>query len=1040
MATPLRVLILEDRPADAELMALELRRAGLEPAWRRVETEEDYLSALDPGLDLILADYTLPQFDALRALHLLQEGGLDIPFIVVTGTVSEEVAAECVKQGAADYLLKDRLARLGPAVENALQERKLRQEKRRAEESLGESQWLLQAVVDTAPSLIVLTDSEGRIVLFNRACEELTGYWRDEVIGNTIAELFLPPEWIPVVQKRFADPYAPEVRAPHKNPWLTKAGEQRLIEWRCTPLPWDGGGTYILGTGIDVTDREQAEEALRQAEANYRSLFEEVPIGLYRSTPEGQLLAVNPALVEMLGFPDWESLLAVNAADGYVNVEDREREMALVERDGVTQSIEIQVRRYDGTPIWARDTTRPVRDADGRTLYYEGSLEDISEWKRAEEELRRRAAHLEALNAVIAAAAAATDLPALLETALEHTLCALGLEIGAIWVPGLRAIRGVSAELCEAIGTAARVAEVELVGPVVLGDVGQAPAGSMYHFAEMFTSRLGLQSTLTVPVLIGETRVGGISVGAALPRPWPAEEVALLEAVGQQLGGAVERLRLLEQVQEQARRVQQIMDTMPEGVLLLDGERRIVMANPAARECLAVLSEAKERDPLTHLAGRPIEELLAPPPPGQYHEVEIARGTRRIFEVLAQPVTTETEAGGWVLLLRDVTWERERHWRIAQQERLAATGQLVAGIAHDFNNVLQGILSFAETLQQKPGMPETAQDPLRLICLLAERAGGMNRQLLDFSRQSIAERKPLDLLPFAKEMVHLLRRTIPEKIEITLEHAPGEYRIQADVAQLQQVLLNLAANARDAMPDGGRLSLRLTHYTSPADLPPDPGVAAGEWIRLEVSDTGSGISPEILPHIFEPFFTTKDRSQGTGLGLAQVYGIVTQHEGRIDVSTKLDQGTTFTLYLPMLEDKGPAGRGFPQIATGQGETILLVEDDPTVLDSTRAELEQLRYRVLTAADGQEGLQVYDHHRAEIRLVLTDLVLPKMDGVALLRALRAGDPALPIVVMTGYPLTNETQDMFIREGTPWLEKPVALTRLAQVLKQALAPNP
>jgi PAS domain S-box-containing protein len=271
MSTPLRVLILEDRPADAELMLRELRRAGFEPDGQRVETEQDYLAALDPALEVILADYALPQFDALRALHLLQERALDIPFIVITGSISEEAAVECMKQGAADYLLKDRLVRLGQAVAHELEQRCLRDEKRRA------------------------------------------------------------------------------------------------------------------------------DQALRESEERYRSLFERVPVGLYRTTLEGQILDGNLALVQILGYPDRESLRAVNMPDNYVGPEERRRWQALINRQGVVRDFEVQWRRHDGTIIWVKESAWAVRDAEGQVLYYEGAVEDITERKRAEEALRESEEDLRAI-------------------------------------------------------------------------------------------------------------------------------------------------------------------------------------------------------------------------------------------------------------------------------------------------------------------------------------------------------------------------------------------------------------------------------------------------------------------------------------------------------------------------------------------------------------------------------------------------------------------------------------------------------------------
>jgi signal transduction histidine kinase len=276
--------------------------------------------------------------------------------------------------------------------------------------------------------------------------------------------------------------------------------------------------------------------------------------------------------------------------------------------------------------------------------------------------------------------------------------------------------------------------------------------------------------------------------------------------------------------------------------------------------------------------------------------------------------------------------------KMVQQERLAAVGQLAAGIAHDFNNILTTILGFAELMQISPDTPAAMQSDLQKIIASSQRAAHLVRQLLDFSRKTIRQPKQFDLASFTKESVKFLERTIPENIQTNLDLEPGDYMIEADLTQLQQVITNLAVNARDAMPTGGKLRIGLARVVCADNihcaLCNQP--IEGEWVQLEVTDTGSGISADILPRIFEPFFTTKKVGEGTGLGLSQVSGIVVQHQGHIRVESQVGQGTTFTIYLPVALASGDeAPEPEPaQMKQEQGETILLVEDEPTVLEAT----------------------------------------------------------------------------------------------------------
>ncbi len=462
-----------------------------------------------------------------------------------------------------------------------------------------------------------------------------------------------------------------------------------------------------------------------------------------------------------------------------------------------------------------------------------------------------------------------------------------------------------------------------------------------------------------------------------------------------------ERKRLLTQVQAQAQRVQQIIDTVPEGVLLLDQERRVALVNPVAERNLAILAQVEVGEILTTLGDRSLSELLTSPPKGLWHEV---RTNAHIFEVIARPMQNEQDDEEWVLLLRDVTQEHEIQRRIQQQERLAAVGQLAAGIAHDFNNVMSTIVLYAQMAARASNLSARDRERMNVIDGQARHASRLIQQILDFSRRGILEQRSLDLLPLVKEQVQILKRTLPENIRVELVYGMDKYVVNADPTRIQQVLMNLAVNARDAMPEGGKLRLELARlHVDARKAVPLPEMAPGVWITLMVSDTGMGIPPDVLPRIYDPFFTTKAPGKGSGLGLSQVHGIVMRHAGHIDVKSQVGKGTIFTVYLPALPDQAAEAVALvsESMAKGGGETLLVVEDNAATREALIEGLEVLNYHVIEAENGHEALAILEQQRDDIALVLSDVVMPDMGGIALLRALRARGIDIGVILVTGH---------------------------------------
>jgi two-component system cell cycle sensor histidine kinase/response regulator CckA len=388
-------------------------------------------------------------------------------------------------------------------------------------------------------------------------------------------------------------------------------------------------------------------------------------------------------------------------------------------------------------------------------------------------------------------------------------------------------------------------------------------------------------------------------------------------------------------------------------------------------------------------------------------------------------------------LQAEITERKQLEAQLLQAQKMEAIGQLAGGIAHDFNNLLTPICGFAELLLEKAPESSEQQEYLRQIRVAAERAAALTGQLRLFTRQAKGERRPLQLNSVVEETHDLLERSIPKGIAIELRLESELWAVEADSSQISQVLMNLGVNARDAMPDGGTLTLETRNVTldeewARAILEARPG----RYVRLSVSDTGCGMSPEVQARLFEPFFTTKEVGQGTGLGLSIVYGIVKGHKGFINVYSEEGRGSTLHVYLPVIEgaveEREVEGLELP----AGTETILLVDDEEMVRALGQAVLEPCGYTVLMAEDGVQALEVYQAHQGEIGLVVLDVIMPQMGGFECLRRLRELDPRVRVLISTGYTARGLAQELVAEGALGVVEKPFQIHDFATAVRGAL----
>ncbi|HRQ41526.1 MAG TPA: PAS domain S-box protein [Chloroflexota bacterium] len=858
-------------------------------------------------------------------------------------------------------------------------------ERKQAEEALRASEARFRMLVEQAADAFFLGDERGRILDVNRQTCESLGYTRTELIGMTSENYDANPNpaFLEKVRVRLAAGEAITFDTVHRR----KDGTMFPVEVRAHWF-WQDGRRFGLALARDVTERKQAQEALTL----FRTLIDHTNDVIEVIDPEtGRFLDANEQACQALGYTR-EEFLNLTVPEINPLVAERSWQDTVVElrRSGFLVR-ESQHERKDGSIFPVEININYIRlDRD----YVLAVVRDITERKRTEEALTLFRSLLDHANDTIELIDPETGrfLDVNEQACLTHGYTRE--EYLALTAPDI-------SPLVTAQSWQKSMAELRQTGSRISENQHQRKDGSIF------------------PV---ETNVNYVR----LDRDY-------VLAVTRDITRRKEAEASLRQRESQLRH---IIDTVPEGVILLDANGNIYLTNPIAEQYLVVLAPERADGRLTHLGDQPLNELLTSPPKGFWHEVT---GENQVFEAIARPVENSSHNGGWVLVLRDVTEERDIQRRVQRQERLAAVGQLAAGIAHDFNNILAVIILYAQLILRTAEMPARAQEGLHTIEQQVKRATDLIQQVLDFSRQSVLERQPFDLLPFMEKLVTLLKRTLPEHIQIELNHDAGAYFIQADSSRMQQVIMNLAVNARDAMPEGGRLQIRLAHVQTEESKPmPVHDLPPGKWVQIEITDSGDGIPPEVLSNIFEPFFTTKAEGRGTGLGLAQVYGIVQQHEGYIDVVTEVGQGTTFFLYFPALitgENTADApDRGVLQL--GQGQGVLVVEDDPTIRKALQSSLAVLNYEALVAANGREALAILATKADKIELVLSDVVMPEMGGIALFHAIKEQYPTIPVVLLTGHPISKEMESLQKLGLAGWLPKPPDLTGLGNLLAKAL----
>jgi two-component system cell cycle sensor histidine kinase/response regulator CckA len=1015
----LNVLIVEDSDDDAQLTLRTLSKGGWDVRHRVVSDPASLSAALrQQAWDVVLSDHNMPHFDALDALALVRRESTETPFIIVSGSIGEEVAVGAMKAGASDYILKGKLQRLLPAIEREVREAAVHRDRKRAEEEVRWKSALLEAQANATIDGILVVDGQGRKLFQNRRYIEL---WKipDHIVANNDDK-----QQVEFVKNHAKDPekFVERIVYLYSHPDEISRDEVELndgtvLDWYSAPVIGQGGTHFgRIWVFRDITERKRAEEALRQSEERFRILFEQAAdiILQLEMTPEGMpvIREANSATFRLLGF-ERDELIGrpvsfIDAAPDASHVIASRRQNILF-KTGTT--FEVKHRCKDGT---IRDFECSVTEMQIGSKTYAVSVErDVTDRKRAEHDRE----------------ASETRYRRLFESAKDGILI-LDADTGKIMDvnPFLTELTGYSHEVF--LGK-----HLWEIGP--FRDI----AASKTSLAELQSKQYVRYEHLPL-----ETRDGRKIAVEFVSNVYRVDNQSVIQC---NIRDITERKRAEKELLETQQRMESVLEITKTGLDIIDREFNLiyvdpgwqkVYGNPAGRKCHEYFMGLQK--PCAACAiPKAIETRQI-----QVTEETLPRENNRVVEVHTIPF--QDASGQWMVaeLNVDVTARKraekklqETQGQLLQAQKMEAVGRLAGGVAHDFNNILTVILGYAETLLRASKDADPHRKPIEEIRNAGQRAAGLTRQLLAFSRRQILEPRVLNLGDVVRNLEPMLRRLIGEDIDLRTALPAGLGRVKADPGQIEQVLMNLAVNARDAMAEGGKLTIDAAN----ADLDEDyagrrPEAKPGRYVMLAVTDDGAGMTPEIQRRLFEPFFTTKEQGRGTGLGLSTVYGIVKQSGGHIAVYSEVGRGTTFKIYLPRVEEAAePISRPrMPAVPSRGTETILVAEDEKGVRDLLRILLQENGYTVLDAADGEQALRVCERHAGPLHLLISDVVMPEMGGKQLAERLRKLRPGLKILFTSGYTANAIVHQGILDPGIAFIYKPYDLNALLAKVREVL----
>ncbi len=1085
MGEPLRILVIEDNHADFRLIERHLRQQDLNARCTRV----DGIEALDRAIteekwDLILSDYSVPRLNFLDSFALIQSRVPELPVILISGSVGEEKAADLLKMGVWDFVLKESLTRLVPAIERSLRDAAERLARKRAEESLRKSEERFNlAMRGTNDGLWDWNLKTGEL-FYSPRWKAILGYADDELENryDSWERLLHPEDLAPTLARLhdFLEGRAPKYEVEFRM--LHKAGHYVDILSRGFLLYGDQGeAVRVVGTHVDITERKRTFVAIRESENRYRSLFDNMLEGF----------ASCRMIRDQAGLPlDFVYLDVNKAFEGLTGLGDVVGKRVSEVIPGIRDSNPDLLERYDrvaqtGQPDCFETFVPPLGIWFSISVYsteqgcFIAVFDNITARKNAEAAQKNTIDLLRICNGARSSRELMGDLVAYLQRLSGCEAVGVRLREGDDF-PYFET-RGftedfvlVENSLC-AFDQAGEMMRDSAGHPALDCMCGNVLSGRIDPAKPFFTERgsfwssctsellastaesdrlaktrnrcngEGYESVALIPLCLQGETFGLFQFNDRRKGLFSAEKIALLEDLVAYVTIALAKLQIDEKFIESNERFRMIFEHSIDAIMLTRTDGSILAANPESCRIFAMSEEELCRagraglvDMTDPRATKLLEERNLT---GRCRgEITMIRGDGSRFpaEISSAVFSDKEGIQKTSLVIRDVTERRNLEHQLRQSQKMEAVGTLAGGIAHDFNNILTAIIGYSTLLQMEMEGAGKVQEYADNLLALSERASSLTKGLLAFSRKQLMTPGMVSLNEIVTSFTRLIGRLIGENITVETRLSTSGMTILADYGQIEQVLMNLATNARDAMPGGGRLLIE----TDRVNLEPDDQRLAeagepGPYALLSVSDTGSGMDEETRARIFEPFFTTKDTGKGTGLGLSIIYGIVSQHRGFVSVSSLPGCGTTVNVYLPSVEPADQAVRTeSPAPVAGGSETILIAEDDPASRTIIKQVLQQFGYRVVEAADGEEAVAIFRGSNDAIPLVILDVVMPRKNGKEAFDAIVKINPDVSALFISGYAADFHVQGGLLPEGMLFLPKPVSPRDLLRSIRQLL----